>query len=138
MPDCLFYMNLGRCVNPFVLARRKGRIYNGKRFFGMAAARAGYSPERSAELTEGTVSANLKVRELGFKPYIAPGISSAAVSILRMIRGEWHYGAVPLGGVYFGCVSRETEQGTELFREELHPELFRRIRDAYDGLRRYL
>ena len=128
------------CAGRLGLDPASVRVYgpHGQGLVVASAPDAGYSPERSAELTEGTVSANLKVRELGFKPYIAPGISSAAVSILRMIRGEWHYGAVPLGGVYFGCVSRETEQGTELFREELHPELFRRIRDAYDGLRRYL
>ena len=38
---------------------------------------------------------NLRVRELGFKPYIAPGLSSAAVSILQLLRGQVHFGAVP-------------------------------------------
>ena len=113
------------------------RVY-GPHGQGLVAANCagdGYSEKKSLELTNRTVTANMRVRELGFKPYIAPGISSAAVSILRMIRGEWHFGAVPLGGVYFGCVSRETDQGTELFRESLHPDLFLRIQEAYDGLK---
>ena len=39
-----------------------------------------YDDAVSRRLTDLTRTANLQVRELGFKPYIAPGLSSAAVS----------------------------------------------------------
>ena len=51
-----------------------------------------YDDALSRELTELTVTANMKMRELGFKPYVAPAFSSGALSILLTIRGEWHCG----------------------------------------------
>ena len=64
-----------------------------------------YDATLSAELTEKTRTANLRVRELGFKPYLAPALSSAAVSILRLVREQEHFGAVPLGGAYFAAAA---------------------------------
>lgn len=94
----------------------------------------GYDPEVSGELSRLTREANLRVRDLGFKPYIAPGISSAAVSILQLIRGQIHYGAVPLGQAYFGCRSCFTANGLEVFREPICPELMEKLEEAYRGL----
>ncbi len=94
----------------------------------------GFDPALSDQLTVLAREANLRVRDLGFKPYIAPGLSSAAISILQLIRGEYHYGAVPLGGAYFGCRSRFTAQGLETYREPLHPELMERLEKAYEEL----
>ena len=88
---------------------------------------AGYDAELSAELTEKTRTANLRVRELGFKPYLAPALSSAAVSLIQLVQGQMHYGAVPLGGAYFGCVSRMTRFGPEIRREELAPALAEKL-----------
>ena len=68
------------------------------------------------------------------KPYIAPALSSAAISILQLLRGEYHYGAVPLGSAYFGCRSRMSPLGLETQRERLHPDLFARLERAYDDL----
>ena len=93
-----------------------------------------YDAALSQRLTEQTVTANLRVRELGFKPYIAPALSSAAVSILRLLRGEPCYSAVSLGGAYFGCTSRTTAQGVCTERELLHPALAARIAEAYRRL----
>ena len=93
-----------------------------------------YDAVLSAELTEQTRTANLRVRELGFKPYLAPAVSSAAVSILRLVRGEEHYGAVPLGGAYFGCRSRMTTFGVELLREALHPALLEELDRTHRAL----
>ena len=56
-----------------------------------------YDDELSKELTAKAAGANLEIRELGFKPYIAPAMSSAAISILLTLRGEWNYGSVYLG-----------------------------------------
>jgi len=94
----------------------------------------GYDEALSLALTEKTVRANLLVRDLGFKPYLAPGLSSAAVSILRTLRGEWHDDAGCFGGVHFGCRSRMTPLGPELRRAPLHPALFARVEKAWRAL----
>lgn len=104
---------------------------------GLVAANCigeGYDPEVSERLSQLTREANLRVRDLGFKPYIAPGISSAAISILQLVRGQDHYGAVPLGQAYFGCRSRFTKNGLELCREAICPDLMHRLEQAYQGL----
>ena len=97
----------------------------------------GYDEALSLRLTELTRTANLEVRSLGFKPYIAPGLSSAAVSLLRLIRGEEHYGAVPLGGAYFGCLNRMTRRGVELCREEICEPLLCRLEETHRALREF-
>ena len=94
-----------------------------------------YDPAISEELTRRTVGANLEVRALGFKPYIAPAISSAALSVLRLLRGDPFPGAVPMGGVWFGCRSRLTDRGFELLREDLHPDLQARLQAAWKKLK---
>ncbi|MBA4348069.1 MAG: lactate dehydrogenase [Clostridiales bacterium] len=94
----------------------------------------GYNDTISRSLTHKAETANLSVRAFGFKPYIAPGLSSAAVSVLRALRGEWHDAAVPLGGAYFGCRARLCALGTEQRREALHPELYQRILESYQKL----
>ena len=94
-----------------------------------------YDAAISEELTRRAVGANLEVRALGFKPYIAPAISSAALSILRLLRGEVFPGAVPMGGVYFGCRSRLTDRGFEVLSETLHPALEARIAAAWEKLK---
>ena len=117
----------------------EGRVYgpHGKGLIVANHCGAGYDDALSRRLTDLTQTANLRVRELGFKPYIAPGLSSAAVSLLRLLRGEDHYGAVPLGGTYFGCVSRFTPQGLLLRREELCGALMTRLTQTHKMLREF-
>lgn len=90
-----------------------------------------YDDDLSRALTEATVTANLKMRELGFKPYVAPALSSGALSLLLTLRGEWHCGSVFLDGVYMGCKNRYTPAGIET---ELLPSipdaLFAHLEDA--------
>lgn len=95
----------------------------------------GYDEALSEGLTELARTLNLQVRELGFKPYIAPGLSSAAVSILRMLRGDWFESAVPLGGCYFGCRSRLCGAAAETYREALAPALITRLETSWAALR---
>jgi hypothetical protein len=83
------------------------------------------------------VEANLAIRKLGYKPYIAPGLSSAAVSLLRAARGDWHDAAVPVGSAYFGCRTRCTKNGTEILREPLDPALVLRITESYIKLEEF-
>ncbi len=95
-----------------------------------------YDEELSQELTRLTVTANLKMREIGFKPYVAPALSSGALSLLLTLRGEWHCGSVFLDGVYMGVKNRYTPAGVET---ELLPhipdELFGHIREAAEHLK---
>jgi hypothetical protein len=101
------------------------------------APNEGYDDPVSRALTHKAETANLTVRAFGFKPYIAPGLSSAAVSVLRALRGEWHDAAVSLGGAYFGCRSRLTIAGAEQRREALHPDLYQRISESYRKLEEF-
>ena len=126
-------------------ARREGisteqlRVYgpHGNGLVIANAPNAGYDEPISRALTRKAETANLAVRAYGFKPYIAPGLSSAAVSVLRALRGEWHDAAVPLGGAYFGCRARLGAQGAEQMREALHPTLYQRISDSYKKLEEF-
>ena len=92
-----------------------------------------YDDALSKELSRLAIEANLRTRELGFKPYVAPAISSAAISILLTIRGEWHYSSNFLGGVYMGCKNRTTEYGLEIEALPLPEALFQRIQRAYQN-----
>ena len=95
-----------------------------------------YDEALSAALTERTVTANLKMRELGFKPYVAPALSSGALSLLLTLRGEWHCGSVFLDGVYMGCKNRYTPAGIETELLPSMPDaLFAHIEDAAGILR---
>ncbi len=95
---------------------------------------AQYDDALSRALTQLAVEANLRTRELGFKPYIAPAISSAAISLLLTLRGEWHYSSNFLGGIYMGCKNRSTPFGLETEILPLPEPLFARIRQAAENL----
>lgn len=96
--------------------------------------RGHYDPDVSDALTHATVNANLRIRALGYKPYIAPALASGALSILDAIEGQWHYSCISLGGVFFGCRNRLTPYGLEVERLMLDPTLMRRITNAYEEL----
>jgi len=93
-----------------------------------------YDDALSKELTKLAVEANLRTREIGYKPYIAPALSSGAISLLLTLRGEWHYSSTLLGGVFLGARNRLTEAGVELESLPLPEALFRRIEHAYHEL----
>lgn len=94
-----------------------------------------YDDRRSRELTRLTLEANLSIRKLGYKPYTAPAISSGAMQLLLALRGAWHCGSVPMGGVWFGCKNRFTAQGVEVETLELPEALFARLRETEAALR---
>ena len=99
-----------------------------------------YDDEISRRLTELAVSANLKVRELGFKPYIAPALSSGAISLVLTLQGEWNYSSVYLGkgteGAFLGIRNRIDRSSGRIIVEDLPlPEkLYNRIEKAYGNL----
>lgn len=98
-----------------------------------------YDEAISQELTQKTVTANLVMREIGFKPYVAPAMSSGALSLLLTLRGQWHCGSVFLDGIYMGVKNRYTPAGVET---ELLPhipdQLFGHIREAAEHLKSIL
>ena len=99
-----------------------------------------YDDALSRELTDLVVHANIDVRDLGYKPYIAPALSSAALSIILTLRGQWHYGSVYLGdaskGAFFGVKNRVA--GGQVTYEDVCacPALYGRWKRAYTALSR--
>ena len=57
------------------------------------------------------------------------------MQLLLSLRGEWHCGSVPLGGVWFGCRNRFTSRGLELETLALPEALFARLRETEQMLR---
>ena len=94
-----------------------------------------YDYALSRRLTEQAVRANLRMRELGFKPYIAPALSSGALSLLLCLRGRWHCSSTYLDGVFMGARNRVLPTGTELERLPLPQALQDRLQTTMDRLR---
>lgn len=114
---------------------KEGRVFgpHGK-YLVVADSIEKYNDEKSIQLSKLASEANLSVRDLGFKPYIAPALSSAAISILLTMRGEFHYGSTALNEIYFGCKNRYTQNGLELELLDLPDRLYERILEAYQKL----
>lgn len=93
-----------------------------------------YDSVLSSELTKLTVEANLRIRDIGFKPYIAPAIASGAIPILLTLRGQWHYSSNLLGTVFMGAKNRMTAEGVEIENLLLPENLYERIHRAYTNL----
>lgn len=122
----------------------EGRAY-GPHGKGLVIANSliSYDDGLSRHLSDLALGANLKVRELGYKPYIAPSLSSAALSILTLLRGGWHYSSVWFGGrtaegvergAFLGIKNRMTPSGVEVEDLPLDDALYDRIFEAYKSL----
>ena len=94
-----------------------------------------YDDALSRQLTEQAVRANLRMREMGFKPYAAPALSSGALSLLLCLRGQWHCSSTYLDGVFMGARNRVLPTGTELERLPLPRQLQDRLQITMDRLR---
>lgn len=95
-----------------------------------------YDDTLSRELTKLAVEANLEVRKTGFKPYIAPALSSGAISIIYTLEGKWHYSSNYLGGVFMGSKNRNLASGLEIEKVDMPKELFYRIEHTYNSLKK--
>lgn len=93
-----------------------------------------YNDNLSLYLTDKAKNANLEMRELGFKPFIAPALSSGALSIMDTINGDWHYSATFIGGVFMGSKNKLKYNTIELEQLNLHDKLFSRIKETYETL----
>jgi hypothetical protein len=97
-----------------------------------------YDDALSLALTQEVLEANLRIRELGYKPYVAPAISSGAMQLFLLMRGQWHYGSVCLGGVWMGCRNRFAAAGLETEALHLPDALFARLVQTETALRSIL
>ncbi len=101
-----------------------------------------YDDHISVMLTELTVKANMEVRSLGYKPYIAPAISSGAISLLLTLEGKWNYSSIYLGdgnsGAFLGIKNRLTPDGALAEDIPLPHMLYRRVERAYENLKEIL
>lgn len=102
-------------------AKRDGSflIFDGGRSFGphgrISSSQIPLQVQRRAfkELTQLTVTANLHMRAIRFQAVYRTGIFLGAISLILMMRGEWHCGSVFMGGIFMGVKNRYTEYGLE-------------------------
>ncbi|NFN88555.1 lactate dehydrogenase [Clostridium sporogenes] len=73
-----------------------------------------YDENLSDILTKKTREANLEIRSFGFKPYIAPALSSGSFSLIATIKSQWHYSATFLDGAFMGIKNRFINNTIEL------------------------
>ncbi len=97
-----------------------------------------YNEELSDALTYSTKTANLEVRSTGFKPYIAPALSSGTLSILATINSQWHYSATFIGGTFMGSKNRLLPSGTELETLNLNEVLLNKLNSTYKLLSEFI
>ncbi len=101
----------------------------------LADSLSNYDDMQSRALTRLVVNANTEVRRLGYKPYIAPALSSAAISIILTLRNDWHYGSVYLGdrknGAFFGIKNKTS--GRKIIYEDaaVCEALYERLKTSY-------
>ncbi|WP_409968556.1 lactate dehydrogenase [Bengtsoniella intestinalis] len=86
-----------------------------------------YDHALSEALTIQVITANLKIRELGYKPYVAPALSSGAFQLLCALRGQYHESSVCLGGIWFGARNRFTPYGVEVMTQTIPDALYQRL-----------
>ncbi len=93
-----------------------------------------YNESLSKVLTDQTVKANLEVRKTGFKPYVAPALSSGSYPLIATMSGKWHYSATFMGGVFMGAKNRLLKSGTEIEGLNLPVNLVEKIKENYKEL----
>jgi len=121
-----YYLEEGRAFGP-----------HGKHLI-VADSIKNYNQDKSLLLTDMTVKANLDVRAVGYKPFIAPALSSAAMSILAYLEGKSHFSTVYVDGVYFGCKHKVTDMVyVETEKHELPQALLSRLENTYKELKSF-
>lgn len=96
-----------------------------------------YDDSASIYLTDKARTSNLEVRAAGFKPYIAPALSSGCLSLIATLQGSWHYSSNFIGGTFLGCRNREVNSGVEIETNHIPDELFEKIDSTYNYLKKY-
>lgn len=120
--DMVHYLNEGRVFGP----HGEGLI--------VADSIENYNEEISNYLTDKTINANKEVRAFGFKPFVAPSLSSGALSLIATIKGDWFYGSTFMNEVYMGSKCRLLPSGIEVEQLNLPDALENKIKDTYNRL----
>ncbi len=120
--DAPQYYREGRCFGP----HGEGVV--------VADSIENYNEELSDYLTVRTKNANLDVRTFGFKPYIAPAFSSGVFSFIETFKGEWHYSATSIGGIFMGSRNKLLPSGVELETYDFPKVLYKKLQNTYDYL----
>jgi len=133
-------MNARACYYALQKDSTKHYIHEGRAFgphgegLIIADSIENYNESLSDALTHSTKTANLEVRSTGFKPYIAPALSSGTLSILATINSQWHYSATFIGGTFMGCKNRLLPSGAELETLDINETLFKKLNSTYKHL----
>lgn len=96
-----------------------------------------YDLDLSSKLTDLTLNANIAIRKLGFKPFVAPALSSACLSILDLLKQNWHYSSIFIDNAYFGVKNKETPYGLEIEQLNLNNHLFEKIKSTHKYLKTF-
>ncbi len=114
---------------------KEGRVF-GPHGEGLIVADSiiNYNEELSEYLTAKTLNANKDIRKLGFKPYVAPSLSSGALSIIATIKGDWFYGSTYMGGAYMGSRCKFIDGQLEIEQLPLPEKLFEKIELTHERL----
>lgn len=115
---------------------QEGRVFgpHGKGLI-VADSIENYNDEHSIALTNKVITANLEIRALGFKPYIAPALSSGALSIVETLKGHWNYSTVFIDGIYWGIKNRYINNSVQIEPLQLPEALMARITKSYKELK---
>jgi hypothetical protein len=137
-------MNARACYYAMQQDATKHYIHEGRAFgphgegLIIADSIVNYNEELSEALTHSTKTANLAVRSTGFKPYIAPALSSGTLSLLATINSQWHYSATFIGGTFMGSRNRLLTSGTELETLPLNESLLYKLNSTYKLLSEFI
>jgi hypothetical protein len=137
-------MNARACYYALQNDTTKHYIHEGRAFgphgegLIIADSIVNYNEVLSDALTHSTKTSNLEVRSTGFKPYIAPALSSGTLSLLATINSQWHYSATFIGGTFMGSRNRLMASGTELETLELDVTLLRKLNLTYKLLSEFV
>jgi malate/lactate dehydrogenase len=114
---------------------KEGRVF-GPHGEGLIVADSiiNYDEKLSDYLTYKTLNTNKYIRNLGYKPYVAPSLSSGALSIIATINGDWFYGSTYMGGAYMGARCRLINGQLEVEQLELPIKLFEKIKLTHERL----
>jgi malate/lactate dehydrogenase len=118
---------------------KEGRAYGPHgEYLVIADSLQNYNSEISLKLTEQARRANLELRKHGYKPYIAPALSSGAIAIIDTISGNWNYSATYMGGTYMGALNKLLPSGTVLEQNHLPELLIKRLYNSYKELEKII
>jgi len=114
---------------------KEGRVFgpHGKGLI-VADSIENYNESLSEYLTIKTLNSNMDIRNLGYKPYVAPSLSSGTLSIIATINGDWFYGSTYMGGAYMGSRVRLINGQLEIEQLNLHKTLFEKIKSTHERL----